>query len=365
MTVRRLNRPVLHREDNDAQVAGYGRALLGIFEDWLAHSESTGLSVLSLGARLQQAAEANFPSAYLRGKRQAYPPAALGPDDRQWLERALRQNRTYVQHSLERDIEQKATYQRLAGSDVQSLRKTFATRIDNQYGGQLWRVTEAGFVSGARDLSAAVRVRFRLPVHQEDDQQDDDDEAVLAALALLLGISVAALIRLMARLPSPGSQRPGAAPPGPVTVADLQVVDSPATQQLAAMLGVAPDRVATAANEAETGTVPTGPPGTGSGSSAATDADLAAALGISKGNLQALGGQLQGGQGWRAGVAYRTQNDGDVCLPCQSAGSGGDNGDGVYWEPDQPPLPGDDCRGRGNCRCWLESVWEMPDALAA
>lgn len=344
MTVRRLNRPVLHREDNDAQVAGYGRALLAIFEDWLQHSEEAGLSILSLGARLQQAAEGAFPSAYLRGKRQAYPPAMLGPDDRQWLERALRQNRGYAYQNLERDIEQKATFQRMVGTDLQALRKTFGSRIELQYGGQLWRVTEAGFVSGCRDLSAAIRVRFRLPIHQEDDEQDDQggDEATLAALALLLGISETALVRLMVR--AGGS------------VTDLQVVGSAPTRRLAEALGVAPDRVATAANEAVSGVVPAG---------AATTADLAAALGVSQLDLAALGAAFQRGAAWRTGVAYRTQNDGDVCLPCQSAGAGGDNGDGVYWEPDEPPLPGDDCKGRGNCRCWLESVWEMPEPLAA
>jgi hypothetical protein len=344
MTVRRLNRPVLHRDDNDAQVAGYGRSLLAIFEDWLQRSGEAGLSVLSLGARLQQAAEGAFPSAYLRGKRQAYPPAVIGPDDRQWLERALRQNRGYVYQHLERDIEQKATFQRMEGTDLQALRKTFGSRIEFQYGGQLWQVTEAGFVSGCRDLSAAIRIHFRLPIHQEDDEQDDheDDEATLAALAVLLGISQRALSRLMTRA--------GA------SVSDLQNVDSAPTRRLAEALGVAPDRVATAANEAVSGVVQ---------SPTATTADLAAALGVSEAEVLSLGAALQRGEAWRAGVAYQTQNDGDVCLPCQEAGAGGENGDGVYWAPDEPPLPGDNCRGKGNCRCWLESVWEMPEPIAA
>lgn len=347
MTIRRLNRPVLHREDNDSQVAVYGRSLRAIFEDWLQHSAESGLSVLSLGARLQQAAEGAFPSAYLRGKRQAYPPAVIGPDDRQWLERALRQNRSYVYQHLERDIEQKATFQRMAGTDLQALSKTFASRIERQYGGQLWRVTEAGFRSGVKDLSAAIRVRFRLAVHQEDGQQEDheDDEATLAALALLLGISVSALDRLMARLNA--------------SVADLQVRGSPQAQGLAEALGVAADRVATAANEAVVGSIPTGPPGSTPGATAASDADLAAAMGISEADLSVIEGALaaSGGVGFRMGVAYRTQNDGDVCLPCQENATG-DTGDGVYWEPSEPPLPGDNCRGRGNCRCYLEAVYE-------
>ena len=73
------------------------------------------------------------------------------------------------------------------------------------------------------------------------------------------------------------------------------------------------------------------------------------------------GSRLQRGGSLRVGTAYRTQADGDVCTPCTDAGAGGD-GQGNYFEPDEPPLPGEDCLGRGNCRCWLQTIYEVDEA---
>lgn len=342
MTVRRIARSVLHREDNGAQVTGYSRTLRAIFEDWLRHSQAAGMSTQGLGARLHQAAEANYEPAFLRGKRQAFASAELGPDDRQWIATALRANRSYLAHSLEADIQDKATLQRMQGADLQELDKTFASRVEQQYGGQLWRVTEAGFRSGVHDLGAAVRSRFRLPLRQEDDPEQerrDDELAALAALALLLRLSRARLATVLAQV--------GA------TVADLATATSEVAQAVARELGVTPDVLATAASEASASAG-------GAGADAAQDDALAAALGIDEAGLADLGAELaaSAGAGFRTGVQYETQNDGDVCLPCQEAGAGGQEEDGIYWEPLEPPLPGEDCRGRANCRCSLAAVYD-------
>jgi hypothetical protein len=342
VTIRRLTRSTIHREDNDAQVAGYGRALRAVFEDWLRHSQAAGMSTQALGARLQQAAEAHYEPAYLRGKRQAFSAAVLGPDDRQWIAAALQSNRTYVQRSLEGDIQDKATLQRMQGADLAELRKTFASRIELQYGGQLWRVTEAGFRAGVRDLSDTLKARFRLPLRQEDDPRQPDDTDALTALALLLRLGRARVERAVAA--------------AGVTVSDLATATSATTQQVARDLGVTPDALATSAGEAAT-TAMSGAP--------SLDAALASSLGVSRAAILDLGLAWARSGDIRMGTAYRTQNDGEVCLPCQSDGAGGEMADGVYWEPDQPPLPGDNCRGRGSCRCFLEAIYDTGSAAAA
>lgn len=340
MSVRRIARSALHRADNDAQVTGYGRTLRAIFDDWLRHSQVAGMSTQALGARLQQAAEANYEPAYLRGKRQAFGAATLGPDDRQWIAAALRSNRTYVQQSLEADIQDKATLQRMQGGDLAELGKTFRGRVEQQYGGQLWRVTEAGFRAGVRDLGDTLKGRFRTPLRQEDDSDEegqDDELAALAALAILLRLSMTRVEQAIAR--------------SRTTVSDLATATSQVTQQVARDLGVTPDALATAANEAAT---------TAIGGPTNLDEALAKALGISVADILDLGAAIGrgAGGGLHMGTAYRTQEDGDVCLPCQGDAGGGQNGDGIYWEPDEPPLPGDSCRGKGNCRCYLEAVYE-------
>lgn len=351
MTVRRIARSALQRTDNDAQVAGYGRALRSIFDDWLQRSQAADMSTQALSARLQQAAEANYEPAYLRGKRQAFPAATLGPDDRQWIGQALQQNRTYVERSLAADIQDKATLQRMQGADLAELGKTFGSRVEQQYGGQLWRVTEAGFRAGVRDLGDTVRSRFRLPLRQEDDEQDDQDDelAAIAALALLLRLNRRRVERSVAR--------------SGASVADLATATSEAARAVAVDLGVTPDALASAAGEAATSGASALAAAAGS---ASLDEALAAALGIGVAGLDDLGALLAAtaGAGFRMGCQYETQNDGDVCIPCQDAGNGGQDDDGVYWEPLDPPLPGDACRGRGNCRCSLAAVYDTGGGVA-
>lgn len=360
MTVRRIARSALHRTDNDAQVAGYGRALRAIFDDWLRRSQVAGMSTQALGARLQQAAEANYEPAYLRGKRQAFGAATLGPDDRRWVAAALQSNRMYVQRSLEADIQDKATLQRMQGADLVDLGKAFRSRVEQQYGGQLWRVTEAGFRAGARDLGDTVRSRFRLPLRQEDDgeeEQRDDELAVLVALALLLRLSRSRVERVLERL--------GA------TVADLATATSETSQAAASALGVTPAALAGAAGQAvaAAGSGAAALSAAGGVTPAELDDAIAEALGIGVADLADLGSALSasGGAGFRMGVQYETQNDGDVCLPCQEEGAGGQDEDGIYWEPLEAPLPGEACRGKGNCRCSLAAVYDTGsgDAIAA
>lgn len=335
-----MARTELQRQDS--QVAGYSRALRAVFEDWLRQAQVSGMSTRSLGGRLQEAAQANYRPAFLRGKRQAYPAAQLTADDQAWIGKELARNRTYVEGSLESDLQDKAVYQQMTRADLGELGRMFGSRVERQYGGQLWRVTEAGFLSGARDLSAALKARFRLPLRLEEagDGEDDDqvaEEAALVALALALGISVLRLRRALDR-----------AAAGVFDVADAttqQAID------VAADLGIDAVTLAGAAASAIAASA-------GAGSS---DTALATALGLTMTELLDLGGRLQRGERLRVGTAYRTQADGDVCGPCIDAGAGGD-GNGNYYEPDEPPLPGEDCRGRGNCRCWLETVWTTDEA---
>lgn len=85
-----------------------------------------------------------------------------------------------------------------------------------------------------------------------------------------------------------------------------------------------------------------------------SDIELAASLGISLAALLALIGQVGGRQDLsiKVGTEYRTEEDDQVCEPCE-----GDAGD--YWLPDEPPLPGEDCRGAQNCRCYLNTISEV------
>jgi hypothetical protein len=87
------------------------------------------------------------------------------------------------------------------------------------------------------------------------------------------------------------------------------------------------------------------------------DKDLADALGVTITELLDLAGLLGGSpaQGVRSGTAYITEDD-NACDPCKDDANGGE--DGIYWLPDEPPLPGEDCEGSQNCRCRLESVWD-------
>ena len=354
MTVRRIPRSVLQRTDQDAQVGIYARSLRAIWDDWLRTSLARGLSMLSLGDRLQQAAEASYAAAFLRGKRHAYPAATMAPDDQQWVRRALAENRSYLD-GLGSTIQEKATLQQMQGADLADLPRAFASRVERS-GGSLWRVTEAGYASGVRDLSAALGMRFGLPLRQEDGGQSDgqDEEAALLSLAALLRITSTALRRLLAG----GS------------VSALQIAESAAAQEVAAAAGVLPDTVATAATEALSGAGAASPLAAADvfatdEAALAGDEELATALGVTVGDLLRLGSRAARDGGIRMGTAYRTQNDGDVCLPCQSDGSGGEMADGVYWEPDSPPLPGESCRGRQNCRCYLEAVYELGGASEA
>lgn len=328
MTIHRIARSVLQRTDQDAQVGIYGRGLRAIWDDWLGTSIARGMSTISLGARLQQAAEANYTAACLRGKRHAYPAAVLAPDDQQWVRRALATNRGYLD-GLESAVQDKVHLQQMQGADLADLTRTFGSRVE-QYGGALWRVTEAGYASGVHDLSAALGMRFGLPLRQEDDQPDDhDEEAALLALAALLRITATALRRLL----------------GTGTMSDLQLADSAATQAVAASAGVLPETVATAATEALSGSSAASSiaPGDAFDVAAAGDEELATALGVTLADLLALGSQAARGGGIRMGTAYRSQNDAEVCIPCQSDAAGGEQADGVYWEPEDPPLPGDNC----------------------
>lgn len=92
-----------------------------------------------------------------------------------------------------------------------------------------------------------------------------------------------------------------------------------------------------------------------------SDSSLADALGLTLTEFLNLFAPTAGGLAVqpmvRIGTQYVTEGDDAVCDPCQANADGGD--DGVYWLPDDPPLPGESCTGMQNCRCFLQTVTEI------
>jgi hypothetical protein len=84
-----------------------------------------------------------------------------------------------------------------------------------------------------------------------------------------------------------------------------------------------------------------------------TAAELALALGITLGELDAI---MSSAIPVRFGVHYDDAGDEEVCGPCLE---NAEENDGDYWEPEEAPIPGDDCRGGGNCRCTTSEMWEF------
>jgi len=150
---------------------------------------------------MQDVARATFQPAFLDGKRQAMGElAAVTASDRVWLDRKLNQNHHYLVTSLASDIQEKIQRLRLdtSGRETQSLDRTFGSRVQDLYGGQLWTVHEAGYRAGVDDLHHMLRGLGRPHLHQQAEADEEDQEQPppqkkdrdeWALLALLLGVS--------------------------------------------------------------------------------------------------------------------------------------------------------------------------------
>ena len=293
--------PRRNLEDNHAAVAAFARSLSEAFADWARQPMSATLP--SLSVRLQGLAESQFEDAYLRGKRQALPRADLDANDLGFIRGKLSANSSYIKQSLVPDIMDKLRRQQLDGGEdaVKVVTVAFALRIKNLFGGQLWHMQEAGFASGVKALGEIVR-RLPRPLAQE---------TLLARVARLTKEREDSLLATQDTIER-----------------DRPTVEAWDAQQAAEI----------AAREAEADALP---------------AQLGMAFNLPLSDIIDTLTQ----PGFRTGTKYNCEKDAASCEPCIGNAEGGEDGDGIYWEPDTPPFPGEDCDGYGNCRCTLETVY--------
>lgn len=268
----------------------------------------------SLTARLQQLAEGQFEAAFLRGKRQALPKSNLDAQDMRFIRERLQRNATYLKTSLEPDIHDKLQRQKLTKADdtQEVIVRAFTARIEQLFGGAIWHMQEAGFAAGVRALGKAIRTRPR-------------------------SITQETLLERIARLKKAKGDSDLLATPETLardapTVTEWQ---KQMEEEIARKQGLAN----AAAADAEAGDV--------------KEAELAFGLNVPLSDLADTITQ----PGFRTGTKYNCENDASSCEPCIANAQGGEDGDGIYWDPDPPPFPGEDCSGFNNCRCTLETVY--------
>lgn len=159
----RVRRPDFHRSRNDSAARQYGLSLLRHLPG-VARAASPVLGVLAFEDAARSEAHTAFAQAYLVGKGQALggSGAQLSSNDDAWIDGALAEHRSVIETRLVPDLLTFVYRSEFLGATVDQrselLKRQFKARVVGLYGGALWRISEAGFVSGARQLNDALRV---------------------------------------------------------------------------------------------------------------------------------------------------------------------------------------------------------------
>jgi hypothetical protein len=279
-------------------VVAYGKALREMLRQEIAEVPQPLIGVDHFLRLAQDLAASSFPPALARGRQQAGVDSTFTVTDQRWLEDQLARNEQILRDNLGADLREFIEAQKLnlpmpTGDRAKAIDDRFGPRVENLYGGVLWKIQEAGYLSGIRTIRAIAHgTAPTIPVlRQAGADEEGFNEADWG---------------------------------GPVDMVNRAGNVPPQRQQRANALG---RLVVTTSTDEQRASV------------------LRMIAAATKHTVAQVGDFLARDE-IAIGSMYSTQNDSRTCGPCADAA-------GEYYPPDEPPLPGAVCDGKGSCRCML------------